>query len=277
MADAKRKSLSVNKGLISGSVEDGLNQCLPSLLECPVCFEYMEPPIRMCRGGHNICQKCRPLLSNCPMCRKSFLLTRNFALETLADLCLEECGNVDVGCNFKRANVGDIEKHMEVCSYRLYRCEYGRPGGCSWLGRRWQILDHMREAHENILILLENNFCKITDFLLYDHDLTTQVIMAHGELFWFRHQKDSSKFKFFCAVQYIGPEENAAKYRYEIKFDWKNPSGMKFKFSRNTHKDTDFINDIFNSEDCLCVSTLMTEKFMGKDENLRFILKINKN
>jgi hypothetical protein len=101
--------------------------------------------------------------------------------------------------------------------------------------------------------------------------------MAHGELFWFRHQKDSSKFKFFGAVQYVGPEENAAKYRYEIKFDWKNPSGMKFKFSRNTHMDTEIISDMFSSEDCLCVSTLTTGKFVGEDEVLRFILKINKN
>ncbi|XP_033608315.1 E3 ubiquitin-protein ligase SIAH1A-like [Cryptotermes secundus] len=199
--DAKGKSLSVNRRLISGSVEDGLNQCLLKLLECPVCFEYMESPIHLCRNGHNICQKCRPRLSNCPVCRKSFLLTRNCALEALADQCLERCGNVNVGCNFKRTNVQDIEKHMEVCSYRLYKCEYGRPGGCSWMGRRWQILDHMHEDHESITILLENNHCKIKDFLLYDHDLTTQVIMAHGEVFWLRHRKDSSKFKFFGAVQ----------------------------------------------------------------------------
>lgn len=145
------------------------------------------------------------------------------------------------------------------------------------MGRRWQILDHMREDHENITILLENNHCKIKDFLLYDHDLTTQVIMAHGEVFWFRHRKDSSKFKFFGAVQYVGAEENAAKYRYEIRFDRKNPSGTRFKFVRNTHKDTELINDIFSSEDCLCVSTLITERFVGKDETLHFILKINKN
>jgi hypothetical protein len=160
---------------------------------------------------------------------------------------------------------------------RQYKCEYGRPGGCSWLGRRWQILDHMHADHENIAILRENNHCKIKDFLLYDHDLTTQVITAHEELFWFRHQKDSSRFKFFGAVQYVGPEENAAKYRYEIKFDWKNPSGTKFKFSRNTHKDTEVINDMFVSEDCLCVSTLITEKFVEEDKTLHFILKINKN
>jgi hypothetical protein len=171
----------------------------------------------------------------------------------------------------------EVEATFFLAFCRLYKCEYGKPGGCCWLGRRWQILDHMHETHENATILLENTHCKIKDFFLYDHDLTTQVIMAHGEVFWFRHHKDSSKFKFFGAVQYVGPEENAAKYRYEIKFDLKNPSGMEFKFRRNTHKDTEVINDIFSSEDCLCVSTLVTQKFVGEDKTLRFNLTIKIN
>jgi hypothetical protein len=56
------------------------------------------------------------------------MLTRNYALEDLAIQYLERCGNVDVGCNFKRTNVQDIEEHMEVCSYRwVYRTLTSRP------------------------------------------------------------------------------------------------------------------------------------------------------
>jgi hypothetical protein len=46
------------------------------------------------------------------------MLTRNFALETLAEHCLEQCGNCDVGCDVKKTSVQDIINHMEVCSYR---------------------------------------------------------------------------------------------------------------------------------------------------------------
>jgi hypothetical protein len=148
--------------------------------------------------------------------------------------------------------------------------------GCSWLGRRWEILNHVSEAHKKTLILSKNNFCKIKNFLGHDHSLTTQVIVAYGELFWFHHEKDSSKSKFFGAVQYVGPKENAAKYKYEFEFSSTNPSGMKVKFSRNTHIDTEIINDVFRSEECLCVSILVTKHFVQEDI-LRFSLKVMLN
>ena len=118
MADTKENFLSVNKKLISSSIEDGLNQCLPDVLECPVCLECMEPPIRVCRNGHNICSKCRPRLNNCPTCRRTILLTRNIALEALAEQCMEKCRNVEVGCDVKKTSVQDIIDHMEICPYR---------------------------------------------------------------------------------------------------------------------------------------------------------------
>jgi len=118
MANDREHFISVNAKLISSSIEDGLNECLPEVLECPVCYECMEPPIRLCRNGHSICSKCRPRLNNCPICRRTILLTRNFALEAVAEQCLEKCGNSDVGCTVKKTSVQDITNHMEICPYR---------------------------------------------------------------------------------------------------------------------------------------------------------------
>lgn len=42
---------------------------LTSLFECPVCFEYVLPPIYQCESGHLVCTECRPKLGNCPTCR----------------------------------------------------------------------------------------------------------------------------------------------------------------------------------------------------------------
>jgi hypothetical protein len=100
------------------------------------------------------------------------------------------------------------------------------------------------------------------------------MIVAFGELFWFHHKKNSSKSKFFGAVQYIGPEEDAQKYTYECKFTSKHSSDMKVKFIRNTHKDTEIIEDVFGSEDCLCLSIPFLKKFVGEDEILRFSLRV---
>ena len=42
---------------------------LASLFECPVCFDYVLPPILQCQSGHLVCSSCRPKLSCCPTCR----------------------------------------------------------------------------------------------------------------------------------------------------------------------------------------------------------------
>lgn len=42
---------------------------LASLFECPVCFDYVLPPILQCQSGHLVCSICRPKLTCCPTCR----------------------------------------------------------------------------------------------------------------------------------------------------------------------------------------------------------------
>lgn len=44
---------------------------LASLFECPVCFDYVLPPILQCQSGHLVCSNCRPKLVCCPTCRGS--------------------------------------------------------------------------------------------------------------------------------------------------------------------------------------------------------------
>jgi hypothetical protein len=61
-----------------------ISKSLLDALECPVCLEYMTPPITMCSSGHSLCQACRPRLTRCPTCRRPLLGIRNYALEHLA-------------------------------------------------------------------------------------------------------------------------------------------------------------------------------------------------
>lgn len=61
--------------------DESLNQGLIGLLECPVCMEYMGPPIHQCRRGHLVCFACKPKLPNCPTCRSRFTDSRNLAME----------------------------------------------------------------------------------------------------------------------------------------------------------------------------------------------------
>lgn len=54
------------------------------LLECPICKEYMTPPIYQCVTGHTICNSCKVKLGKCGTCDENVEKTRNFTLEELS-------------------------------------------------------------------------------------------------------------------------------------------------------------------------------------------------
>lgn len=53
----------------SNSTPANMSTDLASLFECPVCFDYVLPPILQCQSGHLVCSNCRPKLTCCPTCR----------------------------------------------------------------------------------------------------------------------------------------------------------------------------------------------------------------
>jgi len=57
------------------------------------CLEHMEPPIRLCKNGHSICDSCGLQVSNCPSCRRTFTKARNFSLERIAATAIYPCKN----------------------------------------------------------------------------------------------------------------------------------------------------------------------------------------
>ncbi|XP_069680241.1 uncharacterized protein [Periplaneta americana] len=77
---------------------DDYSRGLLSVLECPVCKEFMGAPITLCEHGHNICGNCRPRLKNCPTCRQKLLSTRNIALEELSTKFKYPCKYRERGC-----------------------------------------------------------------------------------------------------------------------------------------------------------------------------------
>lgn len=85
-------------------------------LECPVCLDYMRPPVKVCLAGHSICKYCRPKLNECPMCRKPFTTVRNLSLESISNKIHYKCMNANKGCEFS-AVLADISNHEDSCLY----------------------------------------------------------------------------------------------------------------------------------------------------------------
>lgn len=54
------------------------------MLECPICKEYMSPPIYQCLTGHTVCNICKPKKETCATCNEKVENTRNYSLEELS-------------------------------------------------------------------------------------------------------------------------------------------------------------------------------------------------
>jgi len=132
-----------------------LEQSLLSELECPVCMEYMRPPVRMCVNGHNICNICRPNLPHCPTCRKRFLSTRNVAVEKLAREVKYPCTYSQFGCKevFAHDKLGE---HQVKCRYaQLKDPATEHPlctQPCDWTGNHNEVKNHLMESHLEMCI-----------------------------------------------------------------------------------------------------------------------------
>ncbi|KAJ8911290.1 hypothetical protein NQ315_015293 [Exocentrus adspersus] len=83
------------------------------MLECPVCKEYMHPPIYQCLLGHTMCNNCKSKADKCPMagCEANIETTRNYILEDLSKKVelpqLEEKKVVKAEGGVKRNSVED--------------------------------------------------------------------------------------------------------------------------------------------------------------------------
>lgn len=84
--------------------------------ECPICQEYMSPPIYNCATGHTICKNCKDKLVFCPYCKALVGISRNYVMEDMLDTLLLHCHNEYKGCTFT-GKVQEIKLHEVMCHY----------------------------------------------------------------------------------------------------------------------------------------------------------------
>ena len=93
-----------------------------SMFECPVCFDYVLPPIMQCQNGHLVCSSCRTKLSSCPTCRVPIANNiRNLFMEKLASTMMFPCKYSSSGCPASLTHTDKIE-HEESCEFKPYSC-----------------------------------------------------------------------------------------------------------------------------------------------------------
>jgi len=198
------------------SESTNLERSLLGHLKCPVCTDYMRPPIILCANGHNICNICKPQMYHCPTCRGQFLNTRNVALEDLARQVVYRCKYRSHGCT-EILSHDTIGGHQATCRYSPQVCPVAKLaiGNCMWTGSYSDIKGHLQENHFEICDeCAEGSIkfrCRLTDDMW-----RPSFIFAHNEVFF--HSFSENYNILHVVVQYIGPAENAAKYKYRVKF-----------------------------------------------------------
>jgi E3 ubiquitin-protein ligase SIAH1 len=240
-----------------------LDEALLKELECPVCMEYMVPPITLCTNGHNICSKCRGTVKCCFTCRAEFAEVRSVALENIARRLKYPCANRQSGC-LEFFSCEHIAEHHTVCVYGKIRCPFKLVKNCSWNGLKSDLKKHAKVAHLDRIF----ESPAINSALFEDRIMC--LISCLGQLFvYYKRVRDG---RMYCAVQLIGTISEASKYKCE--FTLRAANGVEqitnTLFVRGYSED---FETIFNSGKCLRLDEeVVRNYFVGKHINMTVTL-----
>lgn len=227
-------------------------------LECPVCMEYMKPPIMMCEYGHNICPNCKPKLTKCPTCTKPFLQIRNLALESLSTQVAER------DSKFQASKGPEVVK----CPFASLSKEE-----CSWSGPLTGLKDHVKNVHGNGNDTHEaNDVFNVILTALSPKQHYRKAVLTLGKVFYIYWEIRDGNF--YCCVLCGDVQQNASKYTY--KFVITSDSGdKKISMSFPTLSILENIEEVLQSGECVILNYNTVVKFLNTSSYLECELKIS--
>ncbi|XP_050315275.1 uncharacterized protein LOC126749611 [Anthonomus grandis grandis] len=193
-----------------------INEDMLRELECPVCYEYMLPPIYQCINGHSICESCkdRPI-KVCPKCTGQIRDTRNFALEKLTAKINYSCKYRDHGCTVVRKSE-NIREHERCCEYGSYNCPLAEWVDCDKVATRTEIMKHVRATHDSYILKSDKIVVPFGGGGGGDQPLEGSHIIAYANrLFVVCYQYKTEKF--YWTLQLVGPIEECQLYSLKVE------------------------------------------------------------
>ncbi|CAG5035806.1 unnamed protein product [Parnassius apollo] len=268
----KRKRESQDSNCEPCTVKE-FNQCLLRLLECPVCLEWMEPPMSQCRRGHLVCGRCRSRLSACPVCRTAFSSVRNRAMEGVAEMLRYPCRH---GCG-REVRLRRRGAHEASCSARRYRCP--APLCADRPPLPLHDLHHHLQSKHPAMVKTGKKHKFSMKMNSEQHD--TWLVLAARELFHLRVDVDIRTWGVVVYVAYIGPKCNANNFTYEVTVVGQQ-NERKLVYSRVTHSDLESSSLNVSRQDCFHLTLdqalnflRLRNKHCEPDKFLDFYVEIN--
>lgn len=254
--------------------ETATREFLVSLLECPVCFGYMMPPIMQCSRGHLICNQCRNKLNVCPVCRVPLSNIRNLAMEKVGSKLIFPCKHACYGCR-ARLSYSDKKAHEEDCEYRPYFCPYPDEK-CVWQGALKDVYKHFVSTHQNVITM------EGTDIIFLATNVNqvgaldwTMIQSCHGRHFLLSLEKvqlGEGCQQYFAACRMIGTMRDAADFDYLISLETNNRT-LKWKSKPRSIRES-FVT--YTNADFLVLNKSTVELF-SEDGNLALNIVIKKS
>ena len=135
-------------------------------LECPVCYEYITPPVKQCLKGHLVCNECFPKLKAsqddpkpfegpcCPTCRGEMSQERNNAVEKIALLLKYPCRYLNFGCE-ETNKLSEKDEHEKNCQYSLFQCPFHQK--CTFNRPLKDVETHLKATHKVTPVKIQSN------------------------------------------------------------------------------------------------------------------------
>ncbi|KAF7697367.1 E3 ubiquitin-protein ligase Siah2 [Silurus meridionalis] len=234
---------------------------LTALFECPVCFDYVLPPILQCQAGHLVCNQCRQKLSCCPTCRGPLTPSiRNLAMEKVASTLPFPCKYASAGCLLSLHH-SEKPEHEEVCEFRPYTCPC--PGAsCKWQGSLEAVMPHLMHAHKSITTLQGEDIVFLaTDINLpgaVDWVMMQSCFGHHFMLVLEKQEKYEGHQQFFAIVLLIGTRKQAENFAYRLEL---NGNRRRLTWEATPRSIHDGVAAAIMNSDCLVFDTSIAHLF----------------
>lgn len=111
--------------------------------------------------------------------------------------------------------------------------------------------------------------------MIFDSDsYDIELIRKRNRLFWFKHRLLSKEQMAYWLCQYIGPQDEAAGYCYELII---SDEGRKFAVTELCYTDALDADEIYHSGKCVVMTFNQIKSFMSKTHNIQVYFRIKRN
>ena len=241
-------------------------------LECPVCREYVVPPIAMCVSGHSICTTCRNKMYRCPVCTKAFSNSRNYALENIAGRMMYPCKYQEEGCK-ESLTLQQRAAHHAECPHQTHKCPFSllHRDPCRWKGSPATLVNHIKNNHSDLCSALQAGKFKRRLWDIENGPFWCRAMFAMNEVFfWYTAVKDRHVYS---SVFYVGPAVNASSYKYRITLNKEDKFGtaVACHVTSSYHKS---IDEVFRNCECVVFHREFVKKCMDTKKRILVEVKI---